>query len=269
MFYDITIRLQKHDYTLSNFYGDWLVADIKLKKWCINSLQTDLCVKLLEALDKRKSDLIDNRAMLCSVYLDPRYKMNLSMEQILLVKILLWDMWTEVKNLKSSESSDLVGDGENSLSNKSNDEEDCLEAYFRERCGHIEQTENIVNESLNVSFSPRYTMNKIEFLKVMDNYETTIKRLHHSESILKFWEDSKNIYPELYEVASVFLGIPPTQATVERTFSALGFVFSNRRHNLSQQVLENILLIKLNRDIAEDIFKEEMIELEALNNEQN
>jgi hypothetical protein len=101
----------------------------------------------------------------------------------------------------------------------------------------------------------------VQFLKAIDDYENNLVRLHHSESVLKFWENSKTKYPELYEVATVFIAIPPTQATVERVFSVLGFVYSSRRYNLSQSMLESIILIKMNKDLANEIFEEEMSEL--------
>jgi hypothetical protein len=102
-FYDVTNRLQRPDYKLSDFYGDWLLCELKLNKWIQSPTKTDLCVKLLEAMNERKSDLINNRAMLCAIFLDPRYKFNLTADQVALAKILLCDTWNDIKTSENLE----------------------------------------------------------------------------------------------------------------------------------------------------------------------
>lgn len=67
-------------------------------------------------------------------------------------------------------------------------------------------------------------------------------------------------------VATVLFGVPPTQATVERTFSVVGFIFNNRRFKLSQSMLESIMLTKMNKDLAEEIFKADVEELDISHN---
>lgn len=68
----------------------------------------------------------------------------------------------------------------------------------------------------------------------------------------------------LYQIAEVITGIPPTQVPVERQFSVLGIVYTNRRVNLKPQMIENIILIKLNKDIAYQIFERELHDIEIL-----
>lgn len=221
---------------------------------------TNLCSELLDAMKKRKSDLIDNRAILCSTFIDPRYKANLSVDQTALAKVLLVNMWNDVKQLKASEQANDIIDS-NSPSHIDNDEDE-LENYFRDKCGEPTADENEINEAgFHGPIVVEYSMNNIEFLKEFERFDTNTPRMHHSESILKFWESSKFKYPELFAVATILLGIPPSQATVERTFSVLGFVFNSRRWNLDQNTLEQIICMKMNHDLAQDIFTEEMQEI--------
>lgn len=49
-------------------------------------------------------------------------------------------------------------------------------------------------------------------------------RLKASESVLKFWQDNKNHYPDLFRIAVIVLAVPATQVSVERLFSQLQFV---------------------------------------------
>lgn len=69
--YDITIKLQNAKCALSDFYGFWLLVQLKLSELCVNLNSTNLHQKMLAALDEKKVDLLQNRAMLCAVYLDP------------------------------------------------------------------------------------------------------------------------------------------------------------------------------------------------------
>lgn len=50
--------------------------------------------------------------------------------------------------------------------------------------------------------------------------------------------------------------IAPTQITVERNFSVIAYVFNARRSNLSQKLLEDILMIVLNGDLFEIVNQE-------------
>lgn len=61
--------------------------------------------------------------------------------------------------------------------------------------------------------------------------------------------------PELYRLASVIHSVPPTQTTVERTFSALALILTPLRTNLFDTALENILSLRLNRELFENIYE--------------
>lgn len=241
--YEITIKLQRATCTLSDFYGFWLWAQLKLTKLEVNSNITNLPKKLLASPEERKKDLLQNRAMLCAVYLDPRYKSDLTDNQVALVKITLGDLWDELQNINNrNERSILV---ENDQTEANADEIDLVEQYF----AGMEQ-----GDQLNAQIRE---FSRLDFLLLFDDYER-VKRLHHSTSVLQYWEEQKITMPQIYDVAGIFLAIPPTQATVERSFSALAFIFTPRRMKLNSVLLEKILTIKLNKDVAQQIFIEEI-----------
>lgn len=64
------------------------------------------------------------------------------------------------------------------------------------------------------------------------------------EYILQYWEERKGEHKELYMLAMTVFGIPPTEVQIERDFSNLNFVFSDRRCRLER--LEDIMAINLN-----------------------
>ena len=69
----------------------------------------------------------------------------------------------------------------------------------------------------------------------------------------KHWISRKHTHPMLSEIALCLLAVPSNQVTVERAFSAFGLIFTDMRTKLSEDVLENLLILKLNRDVLEKI----------------
>lgn len=75
------------------------------------------------------------------------------------------------------------------------------------------------------------------------------EKLAFTASMLDYWESKRDSHPELYKLASVMMAIPPTQTAVERVFSALALVLTSHRTNLGDEILENILLVRLNHNL--------------------
>lgn len=49
------------------------------------------------------------------------------------------------------------------------------------------------------------------------------------QDIISYWSLQKNKHKHLYELAKAIYSIPPTEVDIERDFSLLNFVFTNRR----------------------------------------
>lgn len=187
--------------------------------------------------------------MLCAIYLDPRVYKELNDKEIMIAKTTLADLHEKIVELKS-----------NPTDSSMNSFNDSLEEYFRQR-------DTTIN---NNNASDR----RVEFMQTLDNFRfalqsNSLKRKHGQAaapndvfSIFDFCEKQKMLYPSLYEVASVIFAIPPSQATVERSFSALNYLFSNRRCGLKPSLLEDCLMIKLNANIAQDVNERDLIEAE-------
>lgn len=79
-----------------------------------------------------------------------------------------------------------------------------------------------------------------------------------SASVLQYWHSVKEDHPELHKLASVIFSVPPTEVQIERDFSSLKFVFSDRRCSISSERLEEIMLIHLNKDLFELVNHEEI-----------
>lgn len=78
----------------------------------------------------------------------------------------------------------------------------------------------------------------------IDTYK--VKRLDIDTDIMAYWEDNKYVFPFLAKLAAIVHGVPATEVSVERAFSALNLILDDQRCNLSDENLKKILFVKLN-----------------------
>lgn len=246
--FNVTIAFQNQRLTLSDVYGRWLGAQLHLdmlrKK---KSMKTKLAEHLYNFLDKRKTVIFENPCMASALYLDPRFHSVIieCPEKTELAKNNLLNIWRRIIVLESnSEPVTEVIDVSNGDSSFEFDEEAALLKHLNRA-----KTSNTVN-------SRQY--NDIEFIIDLFNPEP----LDPKESVLNYWERQKDEQKELYKLAMVIFSVPPTEVQIERDFSGLDFIFTNRRGRLSHQRLEDILLIYLNKDLFYFINDEDIATLQ-------
>lgn len=237
--YDATIAIQIPHFTLSDLFRCWIRIHVKLQKMKDDSgLLTELVDTLLESLKIRKIGLLKHPSMLCAIYLDPRIYRELSENEIQIAKMTLANLNDRIQSLRINLSDSVMSN-------------DSIEEYFKQQ-NDQQTTSNDTNEK------------RAHFMQSLDNFRNSLPHessTNHNKSIFEFWEYKKQMYPALYEVSCVINAIPPSQVTVERSFSALSYMFSNRRSNLKQETLENCLMIKLNAGLALSIHQHDMDEL--------
>lgn len=88
------------------------------------------------------------------------------------------------------------------------------------------------------------------------------EQITSDQDIIAYWSSHENHH--LYELARCLYAIPPTEVEIERDFSLLNFIFTQRRHRLTEKHLEAILRIHLNKDIFHLIKREELSKLEEV-----
>lgn len=240
--YDFTIASQHTQFTLSDFYLGWKKIERKFEKEIEkNDSTTNLATIFLSHLDLRKNVLFNHPLMLCAIYLDPRVRVFLVQNQIQISKMKLFDLFERIEALEG-ENSDEANKSVNP------DSFDDFDEFVKSQNHHIEIE------------SPK--MDRCTFYVLLETFESTFSSIWHGTNIHEFWENAKNKFPEIYTVAKVINAIPPTQTSVERAFSTLGFVFDCRRTKISEKNLENILAIKLNSNLFNTINEEEIRSLE-------
>lgn len=239
--FDVTNAVQHSAFTLSDFYGSWLKMKRDLEKLVQNQEALSGFAKIFsEKVQERNSILLNNSAMICAVYLDPRFKFKLTSEEVQIAKTSLESLHQRIKVLNDSQPESEAGDEDDSF------EAECVasglpRAYYGDSGKNT--TETVHGNTLE---------------EIFESYDK-IERQHHKNPILEFWNNRKDEYPELYQLACVIHSIPPTQATVERAFSTLGYIYNPKRTRLSPTMLENILLIRLNKDLVEPINRRDLM----------
>lgn len=78
----------------------------------------------------------------------------------------------------------------------------------------------------------------------IDNYKE--KRMDIESNLIDYWNNKKYSHRKL---AFVLHSVSVSQVSVERSFSALKLVLGDIRHNLSEENLEHIMMVKLNSDL--------------------
>lgn len=262
--YESTVKLQTADYTMSDFYGNWNVMKVRLSKLQKKSSDTtQLAANLVQTLEKRRAQLLDNTVMMATTFLDPRFKTDIETEpeKVHLVKLFLADLNQRVKSGKSAEK---TSSEENEMEMSSSDDDDdytLLDKYYAKK--GLQSTSILECTTARSTDITESSNDETAILQEIESYQqiTTGIRLKSRESVLNFWQGQKTTLPLLYEIAKIIYAIPPTQATVERAFSALNIIFDKSRCNLRQELLENILLLALNKQTLAKINLIEMDEL--------
>lgn len=235
--YHVTMLLQRDDFTMADFYAAWSWIELKLRMQHSNHLLAKCIAKSMDS--KKHEHLVQNPLMYCSVYMDPRFKAEMAgdLQKKYLARMFLSKLWERINDRNRQDESD-----ENMRANTST----AFDYSF--------VTKYLSN--LNCATGPSSTRStRIE--ELLNAYENE-KSEDMNVSVLDFWEKKKEDSPELYKLAMIVHAVPATQASVERTFSTLTFVFSKLRGRLSAKLLENIMLIKLNKDLFDAVLSDEL-----------
>lgn len=262
--YEATVKVQKDDFTLSDFYGAWVVMQIKLKDVSQNT-HSSLGTKLLVTLCERQKQLFDNITMATAMFLDPRYHTDVLEDSNLVrnVKTHLIELWHQIQNTKSAQTRNVAMENLD-IANK-DDDFALLDAYYLNKgipSAKIDQ------EVLQINNNPPIT--DLDIIKQIDAYSAQVQnvRLSSRESVVRYWRMQKDMLPQLYELTKLIFCIPPSQSTVERAFSALSNVFDSSRYRLNQKRLEEILLIALNEKLFYKVTENAIAELRNKSNDE-
>lgn len=263
--HEITKMLQKPDCSLSDFFGELIIMKEKLVLLSAKAnKKTNLASHLIEQYERRKKNLLDNEAMVSAAFLDRRYGSKLNADQTAFAKLSLCKLWDRVCK-KQSKDTQTNADRTLDVANDSFNFDDFDIEMFLSSSSctpSIPASDSQMREvPQTVQSESDFRKTKEEFMVLLNNFEKDFPRIHHKTNMKTFWQEKKYKYPEIHVLAMILNAIPPAQASVERVFSTVAFVFDKGRSRLDELVLQNILLIKLNIEKLETIFDNDVEKL--------
>ncbi|CAK9295080.1 unnamed protein product [Gordionus sp. m RMFG-2023] len=228
-----TIKLQEKSCTIGDFFKLWLECKLDLEE--INNESSN---NLINCLDYRQKYLFDNNVFRSGIYMDPRFNYQngiyLSESDKLLAREHLMSTWRQIQIFnKPKDNPALSGSPLIPVSCKKTR----LDVYLE-------------RESAN---APIYQNIEILDMKTKINALIYGQKLPSDQNILQYWQSKKFQDPELYALSRVVLAAPCSQVSVERSFSALGLVLTPLRTRLEKSILNDILLIKLNKSVLNNV----------------
>lgn len=246
--YKTTIELQRRDLTLSDSYVSWTTMELHLKSKAKQHTKSGLIEKLLSAIDRRKETVFLKPLMKAAIFLDPRVRCKVisSREDTEEAKKVLSDLSNRLALLNETRIVDDLNQSTETV-NISDENFDPQKA-FDESCSSTSNTQT--------------TNNQCDLEIILDLFDPP--QLPLSASILEYWDSKRNEedFQILYNLAMAIFAVPPTEVDIERDFSALKFILTDLRHNLSTETLADILTINLNKPLYLEINENELRALE-------
>lgn len=232
--HEASLNLQNEQLTMSDFFNVLTKCKLAIKK--INSSYSNIFGNCLEM---RSVNVMNSDTMLACIYLDPRYQILLNIDQknsakAHICKIQNYIHDQEYSKQPNSFPSPPLSKEDDQTTNVSDNDENNLD----------EMDELIFITEKELADVIQAPVPKQNFRTIVDNFDN-IQRLNRREDPKKYWQNNE-IFGELSEVANILFAVPATQVSVERAFSTLKFILADNRDGLSENVLEDILFIKLN-----------------------
>ena len=213
--------------TPADFFAQWLKCRAESE-----NQGSPLGKKIAQMMGDKQHCLFENDFFKAAVFLDTRYNIMLDEEEAEAAKSHIWNIWSQLKALVSEENRS-NNDARPSTSFDEQHDGDLVDEWLQSR--EREKSQNRQQE-----------MTRNEFNVMLEKFDCE-PRLARNCDVLAYWEGKKNIYPELFEVSQVVLGVPVTQVSVERSFSHLKFILSDQRASMGEELLEDVLIVRLNR----------------------
>lgn len=239
--------MQRSDFTMSDFYASWVQAETILSKLVNKGCGVELASLILDHMHRRKSSLLDNPAMLCAIILDPRFCCELKGDQKKLAIDTTLNLW---RKMKASIESRLPSN-EESIHEESSEEDISI---------HSTTMLRQYMEKKKANDQKKASQTVCTVFEITDEIESFIACQHDvpDGGIYDFWQKNRYTFPGLYKLAEIIYAISPTQAIVERAFSTLSHVFSSKRNQLGEDLLDDILTIALNEQLFYVVNDEEI-----------
>lgn len=250
--YKSTKLLQEENLTMCEFFKIWLNTECELE-----NNNNDMAKCILKNLNQRKENLKENSALWGALYLDPSINFKNSpfftSETKTIAKDFLIAIYRRLTTLKHSDSvpstsslpQQITSSSSQISPNTSNDE-------LQFTPGSSKSTVNFAAIESKMALTDNCCREEnLSINAELEKLENRQSRMSMTQNALEYWNNQKE--NELFGLAQTVLAVPATQVSVERAFSSLALVLSQKRTKLSADNLQKLLIVKLNQELLEDI----------------
>jgi hypothetical protein len=221
-----TVKMQAEQLTPSDFFAIWLDLKLRLKK----HEGVSFAKRIIDGMTAREKEknIIDSPIVLSSVFLDSRYRILLTTQQKQKARDNLTSLWQRMKKYH-------------------NVPEEIFPINPMDNGG-----ENFDNLMQLLTAKGQQFGNNVfccDDENALHRIELMPQQRDLSDSTLSFWSRQKVNEPALYKLSKVVNACAPTQVCVERSFSGLAYILNPYRSTLSDEQIENVLVVRQNKDI--------------------
>ena len=238
-----TLKLQTEQLPLGDFYKIWLELKLTLQ-----TMTEPLAVSILNSIEQRETQLLDNKTLLAALYLDPRFHCTMPINKRDSVITHLKYIFNHMQHLLPSSNESLPSSSINASTSTST-------------CTYVsdsEPTPSTSNEITSImdnyllgligdNMATNYNQNRLNAYKEIENYKPPLMTV--TTNILDYWLVKEHEFPVLSQLAKIVHATPATEVSVERCFSSLKLLLTEQRNRLQSDTIENILLVKYNGEM--------------------
>ncbi|XP_055526093.1 uncharacterized protein LOC129718901 [Wyeomyia smithii] len=250
-------------------YADWLTSMAKTHVASTKNNNT-LAKKLLKAMDKRSKTLRDSMPFKACLNIDPRFNFvgsnRLTADEKNDIQKYLLALHIRLNDIEG------LNDDKCEYSDKETISDDFVEEYlacfFEEKAtpnlnsSNSADTDSLMAEIMKLETRPKVPITESQGVSVpmpstssQDPSSTAKLQTSQPFDIMKYWKQRKVSSPRLYRIAMALLSIPSTQVTVERLFSHSRLVLTDSRTKLSDKMVKDILLLKMNKNLWPEVIE--------------
>lgn len=162
-------------------------------------------------------------------FLDPRFRRQQTAEERETAKEMLCKLWKRINYAEKEQSKDDSGSSD-----------------FNFDFDPEKELSNFLSQS-NAPMDFSVSAADVDIKHVLDTFDPDF--ISPEQSVLKYWKSNEYTYPELFKLALIFYSVPPTEVQIERDFSRINYIFTDRRCALQSERLADIMIININSEL--------------------
>lgn len=231
----LTTRLQHEQLDVTQFVALWR-SMFELDRQKLQG--SNKAAKLRKCLEIREKPVFENPLIQCGIFLDKRFNLTLSQQEVNSAKAFILQVWKKQKILAGEDINEAVPQmtvdpfTETDLSSVSD--------HFELHMAGLDRSNHSTQTSQSLRINKDQSILETELLAF-----ESLPRLPVNSNILEFWKIQKS-FPVLKNIAFDIISVPVTEVSVERMFSHLNFILNAYRSSLKADLLEDILLLRMN-----------------------